>query len=46
MVKIQIQLTDGRVMNASLDESAAPVTVDNFLKLIDKSFSTDLFFTE
>lgn len=44
MVKIQIQLTDGRVMNASLDESAAPVTVDNFLKLIDKSFFNGLIF--
>lgn len=37
-MKIQIQLNDGRVMNANLDETAAPITVANFSKLIDENF--------
>lgn len=44
MTKIQIQLIDGRVMNAELDENSAPITVQNFLKLIDKSFFNGLIF--
>lgn len=44
MTKIQIQLIDGRVMNAELDENSAPITVQNFLKLIDKSFYNGLIF--
>lgn len=43
-MKIQIQLQDGRVMNAQLDESAAPLTVKNFESLIDANFFTDLIF--
>ena len=31
MQKIQIVLSDGRVMNAELYEDVAPVTVENFL---------------
>ena len=34
MTNIQIKLLDGRVMNAALDETNAPITVANFLKLI------------
>ena len=44
MVKIQIQLIDGRVMNAGLDEESAPITVQNFLKLVDNSFYNGLIF--
>ena len=34
--KIAIELADGRVMKAELDEKNAPITVANFLKLVDK----------
>lgn len=44
MVKIQIRLRDNRVMNAELDEVSAPITVANFLKLIDEDFFTGLIF--
>ncbi|MGN0796651.1 MAG: peptidylprolyl isomerase [Christensenellales bacterium] len=44
MQKIQIVLSDGRVMNAELYEDVAPVTVENFLKLIDKDFFAGLIF--
>ena len=44
-MKIVIKLKDGRQMKATLDENAAPVTVANFGKLIDGSFTTDLSFT-
>ncbi len=44
MNKIQIKLIDGRVMNAVLDEESAPITVANFLKLIDGGFFNGLIF--
>ncbi|MDE7078685.1 MAG: peptidylprolyl isomerase [Clostridia bacterium] len=44
MTNIQIKLLDGRVMNAALDETNAPSTVANFLKLIDKNFYNGLIF--
>lgn len=44
MTNIQIQLQDGRVMNAELDEVSAPITVKNFLDLIDKKFFNGLIF--
>jgi len=44
MTDIQIKLMDGRVMNARLDETNAPITVENFLKLIDKDFFNGLIF--
>ena len=44
MTDIQIKLIDGRVMNATLDEKSAPITVANFLKLIDKGFYNGLIF--
>ena len=44
MTNIQIKLIDGRVMNAALDEANAPITVANFLKLIDKGFYNGLIF--
>lgn len=37
-MKIKIILNDGRVMNAELDANAAPITVANFEKLMDKKF--------
>ena len=44
MTNIQIKLLDGRVMNAALDETNAPITVANFLKLIDNGFYNGLIF--
>ena len=44
MKKIQIELMDGRVMNAELYEDKAPITVANFVKLIEKDFFTGLVF--
>ena len=44
MTNIQIKLIDGRVMNAALDEDNAPITVANFLKLIDNGFYNGLIF--
>lgn len=44
MTKVQIQLSDGRVMNAQLDEASAPITVKNFLKLVDSNFYNGLIF--
>ena len=35
-VNIKIILTDGREINAELYPSVAPITVENFLKLIDE----------
>lgn len=43
-MKIQIRLKDGRVMNADLYEEIAPITVENFGKLIDKNFFNGLIF--
>ena len=43
-MKIVIKLKDGRKMNATLDENAAPITVQNFVKLIDEKFFDGLIF--
>lgn len=43
-MNIKIILEDGREMNAALDEKAAPLTVANFEKLIDKDFFAGLIF--
>ena len=42
--KIEIRLTDGRVMRAELYEKEAPITCKNFLELVDKGFYTGLIF--
>ncbi len=44
MNKIQIELTDGRVMNANLYEDIAPITVKNFMELVAKDFFAGLVF--
>lgn len=44
MNKIQIELTDGRVMNANLYEDIAPITVKNFMNLVEKDFFAGLVF--
>lgn len=44
MNKIAIELMDGRVMRAELDEKSAPITVANFLKLVDENFFAGLIF--
>ena len=44
MTNIKIKLMDGREMNATLDEEKAPITVENFLKLIDCGFFNGLIF--
>lgn len=41
---IKIILQDGREMIAELDEKAAPITVENFSKLIDQKFFDGLVF--
>ncbi|MEG1535986.1 MAG: peptidylprolyl isomerase [Clostridia bacterium] len=43
-MNIQIKLNDGRVMNATLDEKNAPITVANFANLIEKNFFAGLIF--
>ena len=43
-VDIVIELADGRAMNAELYPDLAPVTVENFLKLIDEDFFAGLIF--
>ena len=44
MTKIKINLIDGRSMTAQLDEQSAPITVENFLKLVDSNFYNGLIF--
>ena len=44
MNKIARELMDGRVMRAELDEKSAPLTVANFLKLVDENFFAGLIF--
>lgn len=44
MTKIKINLSDGRSMTAVLDEKSAPITCENFLKLVDSNFYTGLIF--
>ena len=44
MDKVSIVLTDGRKINLELDTASAPVTVENFLKLVDNGFYNGLCF--
>lgn len=44
MKKISIVLKDGRVMNAELYEDKAPITVENFVRLIEEKFFDGLCF--
>lgn len=44
MDKVSIVLTDGRKINLELDRASAPVTVENFLKLVDNGFYNGLCF--
>lgn len=43
-VKIQIKLTDGRTMTGELYPDIAPISVDNFVKLINENFFDGLIF--
>lgn len=43
-MKIRIVLQDGRVMRATLDEKAAPLTVAHIGKLVDENFFRGLIF--
>ena len=44
MDKVSILLTDGRKINLELDKASAPITVENFLKLVDNGFYNGLCF--
>lgn len=44
MDKVSIVLTDGRKINLELDKASAPITVENFLKLVDNGFYNGLCF--
>lgn len=44
MDKVSIVLTDGRKINLELDRASAPITVENFLKLVDNGFYNGLCF--
>ncbi|MBR2989086.1 MAG: peptidylprolyl isomerase [Clostridia bacterium] len=44
MEKVQIKLKDGRVMNIELYRQYAPISVDNFLSLVDEKFFDGLCF--
>lgn len=44
MDKVSIVLTDGRKINLELDREYAPITVENFLKLVDNGFYNGLCF--
>ncbi|MEG1613690.1 MAG: peptidylprolyl isomerase [Clostridia bacterium] len=44
MDKISIILTDGRAINLELNSTEAPLTVENFLKLIDEKYFDGLCF--
>ena len=44
MDKVSIVLKDGRKINLELDKASAPITVENFLKLVDNGFYNDLCF--
>lgn len=44
MDKVSIVLKDGRKINLELDRTSAPVTVENFLKLVDNGFYNGLCF--
>ena len=44
MTKIIIELEDGRVMRATLDEKTAPISCENFLKYVDDGFFSGVIF--
>lgn len=44
MDKVSIVLTDGRKINLELYRASAPITVENFLKLVDNGFYNGLCF--
>lgn len=44
MDKVSIVLKDGRKINLELDRAYAPITVENFLKLVDNGFYNGLCF--
>ena len=44
MDKVSIVLKDGRKINLELDRASAPVTVENFLKLVNNGFYNGLCF--
>lgn len=44
MDKVSIVLKDGRKINLELDKAYAPITVENFLKLVDNGFYNGLCF--
>ncbi len=44
MTKIIIELTDGRVMRATLNEKEAPLSCENFLKYVDDGFFDGVIF--
>ena len=44
MDKVSIVLKDGRKINLELDRASAPITVENFLKLLDNGFYNGLCF--
>lgn len=41
---VRITMKDGGVIDLELDEKAAPITVDNFLKLVNEKFYDGLIF--
>ena len=43
-VNIVIEMEDGSVMKGELYPEAAPISVENFLKLIDQDFFAGLIF--
>ena len=43
-IEIQIKLLDGRVINAELYPEIAPISVNNFLKLIDEKYFDGVIF--
>ena len=43
-IEIQIKLLDGRVINAELYPEIAPISVENFLKLIDEKYFDGVIF--
>ena len=38
MIKIKIELKNGKVMNAVLDEENAPISCENFVKYVNDGF--------
>ena len=44
MVKVQIEMADGKIINLDLYEDVAPITVENFLSYVDEGFYDGLCF--